>query len=191
MAVLLQIGRDSAAFETFYREHIERVQRFIARRVDDPYLAADLTAEVFVAAINSAHSYRPARGTPTGWLYGVAQNVVSAERRRQTRELRANQRFSGRRLLTPDDVSRMEDRIDAEAQARQLLRAMDDLPAGERAVLELVALDGISPHEAAQVLGIRASTARVRLHRARARLRDAAPPLAISSLADFSSKDIS
>lgn len=178
MAELSEIARDPAALEAFYREHIEKVQRFIARRVDDPLLAADLTAEVFLAAIGSAGSYRPGRGTPTGWLYGVAQNVVSAERRRQARELRANQRISGRRLLTPDDVSRLEERIDAEAGGRELLRAMDDLPDGERAVLELVALDGISPREAAQVLGIRDATARVRLHRARARLRNVVLPLA-------------
>ncbi|WP_328322943.1 RNA polymerase sigma factor [Kribbella sp. NBC_00382] len=187
MAELLEIGRDPAAFEAFYREHIEKVQRFVARRVDDPFLAADLTAEVFLAAIDSAHSYRPGRGTPTGWLYGVAQNVVSSERRRQARELRANQRVSGRRLLTPDDVSRLEERIDAEEGARTLLRAMDELPDGERAVLELVALDGISPQEAAQVLGIRAATARVRLHRARTRLRDGMPP-PITSLADITSE---
>jgi RNA polymerase sigma factor (sigma-70 family) len=176
VAELAEIGRDPDAFEVFYREHIEKVQRFVARRVDDPFLAADLTAEVFLAAIDSAHSYRPGRGTPTGWLYGVAQNVVSSERRRQARELKANQRISGRRLVTPDDVTRLEDRIDAEAGARELLRAMDELPEGERAVLELVALDGISPQEAAQILGIRAATARVRLHRARARLRDRMPP---------------
>ncbi len=55
---------------------------------------------------------------------------------------------------------------------------MDDLPDGERAVLELVALDGTSPKEAAQVLGIRDATARIRLHRARARLRVGVLPLA-------------
>lgn len=184
MAELSEIGRDPVAFEAFYREHIEKVQRLIARRVDDPLLAADLTAEVFLAAIDSAHSYRPGRGTPTGWLFGIAQNVVSAERRKQARELRANQRISGRRLLTPDEVGRLEERIDAEAGARELLQAMGELPEGERAVLELVALDGISPKEAAQVLGIRAATARVRLHRARTRLRNGMP-LATASLIDI------
>ncbi|HET6293357.1 MAG TPA: RNA polymerase sigma factor [Kribbella sp.] len=172
----LEIGRDPDAFEVFYREHIEKVQRFVARRVADPHLAADLTAEVFLAAIDSADSYRSGRGTPTGWLYGVAHNVVSAERRRKARELRANQRISGRRLLTADDVTRLEERIDAEAWARDLLPAMDELPPGERAVLELVALDGLSPQDAARALGIRPATARVRLHRARTRLQTRLQP---------------
>ncbi|MDX6227012.1 MAG: hypothetical protein QOI76_402, partial [Frankiales bacterium] len=46
-----RIAYDPDAFEAFYREHVEAVQRFISRRVRDPHLAADLTADVFLAAI--------------------------------------------------------------------------------------------------------------------------------------------
>lgn len=166
-----RIGGDPDAFEAFYRAHIEAIQRFVARRVDDPYLAADLTADVFLAAIESAHTYRPGRGSPTGWLYGVAHNVVAAERRRQARELRAAGRLSGRRLLEADDLARLEERIDAEAQARELYRAMNRLPGSERAVLELTALEGLTVSEAAQALRITPVAARVRLHRARRKLR--------------------
>jgi hypothetical protein len=59
-----EITSDPDAFDRFYRRHVEAVQRFVARRVDDPYLAADLTADVFVAAIESAGSYRRSRGEP-------------------------------------------------------------------------------------------------------------------------------
>ena len=62
------------------------MQRFIARRVSDPHLAADLTADVFLAAIQSAHKYRPDRGSPGAWLIGVARNVVNAEFRRAAQE---------------------------------------------------------------------------------------------------------
>jgi RNA polymerase sigma factor (sigma-70 family) len=173
---LTAIGRDPDVFEAFYREHLDAVQRFVARRVDDPYLAADLTAEVFLAAIRSAHGYRPGRGSATGWLYGVARNVVSGERRRWTRERRAHQRAAGRRELTGDDLARLEERIDAEARTRELGAAMARLPKGERAVLELVALDGLAVTEAAAVLGIAQGTARVRLHRAKRVLRDQLSP---------------
>jgi RNA polymerase sigma-70 factor (ECF subfamily) len=49
---------------------------------------------------------------------------------------------------------------------------MERLPDGERAVLELVALDELSLAEAAAAVGIRPVAARVRLHRARRKLRD-------------------
>ncbi len=167
-----RIGCDPDTFEAFYREHVEAVERFVARRVADRELAADLTADIFVAAIESAESYRPSRGTPVGWLFGVARNVVSAERRRRGRERNATTRLLGRRLLEPDDVARIDERVDAEAGRRRLYAAMADLPDGQRAVLELVAVDGLSVGEAAGVLGVAPLAARVRLHRARTRMTD-------------------
>lgn len=178
---LFRIRHDPDALDRFYRQHVEPIQRFVARRVNDPHLAADLTAEVFMAAILSAHTYRPADGDPTRWLYGVARNVVSAALRREGREHRALGRIAGRRLLSPDDVDRMLDRLDAEAAGRELYAAMDDLPCGERAVLELVALDGLTVAGAACALHITVFTAKIRLHRARRRLR---PRLAGSRDAD-------
>jgi RNA polymerase sigma factor (sigma-70 family) len=172
---LPRIGHDPAAFEAFYRSTVEDVQRFIARRTGDPHLAADLTAEVYLAAIESAGTYRPGRGTPRAWLFGIARVVVSGEFRRAAREQRANARFAGRELLGEGDVERALQRLDAAADARALHGAIAALPEGERAVLELVALDELSLAEAAEALGIRPVAARVRLHRARRRLRDALP----------------
>jgi RNA polymerase sigma factor (sigma-70 family) len=173
-----RIGTDPAAFEAFYRTHVDAVERFVVRRVTDPHRAADLTAEVFLTAIESADGYRSSRGAPVAWLYGVARNVLAADRRRQGRELDAAYRFGARRLLDEDDIARLEDRIDAEAQAGRLYLALDRLSDAERAVLELVSVDGLTVHDSARVLGIRAVTARVRLHRARRQLRAHLDPLA-------------
>jgi RNA polymerase sigma factor (sigma-70 family) len=170
---LPRIARDPAAFEVFYRLHITTVTTFIARRVADPHTVADLTAEVFLAVIGSAHTYRPGRGTQRAWLYGIARNVIAGERRRAAAELRAASRVAGRRLLAEDDIARLEERIDAESGARDLYRALARLPAAERAVLELVAVDGLPVTEAAAALRIRPGTARVRLHRARQTARRA------------------
>src|SRR6476661_3864363 len=101
---LRRIAHDPEAFEAFYRAHVEDLQRFVARRVGDPHLAADLTAEAFLAAIDAAPGYRPERGAPGAWLFGIARNVVAAEHRRAARERRANARVQGRRLLDPDDL---------------------------------------------------------------------------------------
>jgi len=175
-----EVATDPDAFEAFYRRHVEAVTRFLARRVDDPHTVADLVADVFLAVLDSAHTYRSGLGSEIGWLYGVARNTLSAERRRAARERRLVNRIGGRRLLDADDVSRMEDRIDAERPARRAIEAMAGLPEKERAVLELVAIDQLSVAEAAAALGIRQGTARVRLHRARQSVRQlpgVTPPL--------------
>jgi RNA polymerase sigma-70 factor (ECF subfamily) len=165
------IGTDPELLEVFYRENVEDLQRFVARRVGDCERAADLTAEIFLAAIDSAECYRPRRGTPKAWLYGIARVLVANDRRRHGRERAREERFRGSALLDEEDAARMEARIDAAAQSRRLYAAMDRLPDAERAVLELVAIDELTVAEAAAAAGVRPVTARVRLHRARHKLR--------------------
>lgn len=169
---LAGIARDPVAFEAFYRRYVGDVSRFVARRVDDPYLAADLTADVFLAIIDSAHTYRPERGSVRGWVYGVAQHVVAAHWRRARRESAANRRVAGRRLLDAADIARLEERIDAESSARRVYRALDDVPESTRRLLALVAVDGLTVAQAAAALGLSPIAARVRLHRARRLLRE-------------------
>lgn len=164
---LASIAVDPDALESFYRQHLPIVRGFVARRVADPELAADLTADIFLAAIDAAPGYDPGRGSPSGWLYGIARHAVATQRRGEARAQRALTRVAGRRPLQVDAITRAQERIDAERGARLLYEAMSALPAGQRAVLELVALDGLAVREAADVLGISPVTARVRLHRAR------------------------
>jgi RNA polymerase sigma factor (sigma-70 family) len=169
------IATDPDALEAFYREHVELVQRVVARRVDDPHVAADLTADVFLAAIGSAGSYRASLGPPRAWLIGVARNVCAMHLRRAARETRAVGRVRARRPLEADYVQDAIERIDAERATRELIAAVQQLEEGQRAVVELV-VDGLTPTEAAAVLGITAPAARVRLHRARQRLTLAEVP---------------
>ncbi|HSV40245.1 MAG TPA: RNA polymerase sigma factor [Nocardioidaceae bacterium] len=166
-----RIGSDPDALEAFYRQHVEAVQRFVARRVDDPHLAADLTAEIFLAAVGSAAGYRPERGRPAAWLYGIGRNVIATELRRQRRHQDLLQRVRGRRVLEEDALGRIEERLATERQARLVMSAVAKLSSRDRAIVELVDLDGLEVQEAAAVLGLKPGTARVRLHRARSRIK--------------------
>lgn len=165
------IATDPDALEAFYREHLPAVRSFVARRVDDPHTAADLTVDVFLAAVDSAGGFRPEHGSPGGWLMGVARNVVAGHHRRLVRERRANARVSGRALLDEGSLETIAERLDSQRDVRAVHRSLAELPATQRAVVELVAVDGLSLTDAAAVLGITAANARVRYHRARTRLQ--------------------
>lgn len=168
------IGTDPELFEVFYREHVEAIQRFVTRRVGERERGADLTAEIFLAAIESAQRYRARAGTPKAWLFGIARALVANDQRRRGREQVREARFRGSALLDEEDAARMDERLDAAAKSRELYAAMDRLPEAERAVLELVALDEMTVAEAAAAAGVRPVTARVRLHRARSKRQPAA-----------------
>ncbi|NEA54388.1 RNA polymerase sigma factor [Streptomyces sp. SID13666] len=163
--------RDPVGFAVFYQQQFDTVLGFVTRRTDSPHLAADLTADIFLTALEQAHTYDARRGAPVAWLYGISRNVLAAHFRGSARERQATAQLAGRRLLDDEDVSAIEGRIDAARDARQLAARHAALSEPLRAVLDLVALDGLTTREAAQALGISSAAARVRLHRARMALQ--------------------
>jgi RNA polymerase sigma-70 factor (ECF subfamily) len=171
---LLRVAaRDVEAFAELYRRHVHRVVAFAVRRCTRPEEVPDLVAAVWLEVIDSAERFDPARGRAVPWLLGIAANLSANDARRRAREREALQRLAGRRVLDEDDYQRLEARIDAVRVAPGLRDAIDALPPGERAVVELVVLDELSPAQAAGALGIVPAAARMRLARARRKLRDA------------------
>lgn len=76
---LLRAARrgDAESFGAFFREHHAVVLAFLARRVDEPEVAADLLAETFAALLTQVRDPRrdlPER--PLGWLLLTAKNLV-------------------------------------------------------------------------------------------------------------------
>ena len=68
-----QMGQRDA-FARLYETHVERVYRYLLSRLGQPADAEDVTAEVFIRAMQALPSYRP-RGIPLmAWLYRIAHN---------------------------------------------------------------------------------------------------------------------
>lgn len=168
---------DPAAMDALYRRYRGDVWAYAVRRCPGSEDAADLVADVFVAAVVGAAGFDARRGRPVAWLLGIAARRLADQRRRQAREGRALRAAGGGALLAPDERTAVEQRIDAHRRAAGLADALAQLTPAERDVLDLVSVHDLTPREAAAVLGIQPVAARVRLARARARLTRAdAPP---------------
>jgi len=165
--LLRRLSSDPAAFEVFYRRHVDRVIGFAARRVTDPADAADLVAATFVTVLTAAPSYDPGRGEPGAWLLGITARLIVNARRRKGRESAAPARVAGRRLIGPSDIERLEERIDAARSSQAVIAALDRLRPRAREALLLVSEAGLQPAEAARVLGISPAAFRMRLCGAR------------------------
>ena len=173
-----RIGHDPDALEAFYREHLDAVRKFVARRAPDAHSAADLTADVFLAAVEASGNYRPRRGSPRAWLLGIARNVVADEFRRRMGERRTAARLAGHRFLDEESTARILERLDAQRQTRMLYAALSALPTRDRMLMELVAIDGLPVAEAAALMKLTPGAARVRFYRCRQVLKaHLAPPL--------------
>jgi RNA polymerase sigma-70 factor (ECF subfamily) len=161
----------AAEFERLYRANVDAVTAYFARRTVDPQVVADLTADTFVAVITGFASFDPRKGTARAWLFGIAGHVYAAHCAAYSQQQHGLERLGSRRELDQDQVDELLERIDAERAARGLLSALAKLPSRYRAVIDLVDIAGLQPTEAAAALGLPPGTVRMRLMRARARLR--------------------
>jgi RNA polymerase sigma-70 factor, ECF subfamily len=157
-------------FRQLYQEHYRSVQAYAVRRADAGADVADTVAEVFTTAWRRLADIPPPPADRL-WLYGVARRVLAGQHR-------SSRRF--RRL-----IDRIQLSYDPRPQAAELLPdspneplilALRQLPATEREALMLVLWEQLSHAEAGQVLGCSANAVAIRVHRAKARLREALAP---------------
>jgi RNA polymerase sigma factor (sigma-70 family) len=157
-------------FATVYRENVAPVTAFFARRCREPQEVADLTSQTFVEAIKSAHTFA-GKGTPRAWLIAIARRVYANHLAERALTEGLVDQLAGQLLLSDDDVEDLTARIDAQREAREMLERAGALSGVEREAIELVHLVGLTPKEAARVLGVAPNALRVRLFRAHHRLR--------------------
>lgn len=93
--LLVATAEQPEAFGAFYRRHVEWMLGFCARRTRDGEQAADLTAEVFAAALIASPRFRPGQAAARTWLFGIALHKLASYERRGRIEHRARARGSG------------------------------------------------------------------------------------------------
>ena len=165
------LGVPASDFEALYRSEVDVVMAFFGRRSSNPQAVFDMTADTFLEAMRSFASSPPARGSERPWLYSIARRVYAKHCERDARRHDAARRQDACRIVDADETDEILARIDAERPGRELLARLARLPLGDREAVELVDLDGLAPREAAVVIGLSPGALRVRLFRARARLR--------------------
>jgi RNA polymerase sigma-70 factor, ECF subfamily len=130
--------------------------------------AADVVAETFLVAWRRLDEVDEHGELP--WLYGVARRVLLSQQRAATRQIRIAERVAAA------EPSALPETPAASTGSRRVLAALATLPEKEREVLMLTAWEELSGSEAARVLGCSATAYRIRLHRARRRLRERLDP---------------
>jgi RNA polymerase sigma-70 factor, ECF subfamily len=148
-------------FELVYGKYSPAVKAYVLRRADAS-LADDLLAEVFLVCWRRFDELPP---DPLPWLLGVARRALSTQRRGERRREALRDRLAGG---SPEPLPNP-----ASLEHSAALAALGRLSASDRELLLLIAWEGLSPSQVADVLDVKASTARVRLLRARRRLAQA------------------
>lgn len=160
---------DEEAFAALYRVYLPLVLRWSVRAVGDPELAADLTAEVFAAALLASRRYRSEAGPVGAWLIGIAHNKLRESRRRRRVEDSARRRLGLEPVaLTDADLERVEELVGMDGRLEALLA---ELPAEQRDAVVARVIDERPYKEIAVELRCSTSVVRQRVSRGLRSLR--------------------
>jgi RNA polymerase sigma-70 factor (ECF subfamily) len=158
----------SADFGVFYDRHARDVLAYFARRVRDPQVAADLTAETFASAIAAQRRYRRTDAPAAAWLYTIAARRLADYHRRGVVERRMRLALAMRTpRLTPEDTTMIT--LLGEDGAQVLLA---ELPDDQREAITAHVLDERGYPELAASLQLSEAAVRQRVSRGLAALRE-------------------
>lgn len=155
---------DRQRFTTMYDQHRQRVWAYVVSRAGRQ-VADEVVSETFAIAWRKLHEV-PTNALP--YLLGIARNVLRENIREEARREGLNQEL--REWVSGDVAEQVAERLG-------VLKAMARLTQDERELLMLVAWQGLSPRDAARVVGCSVPAFRVRLHRARKRLQQEMEPV--------------
>ena len=159
------LAGDAAAERQLYDRHVDRVYRLAYRLTGEAAAAEDAVQDTFIRAFDRLGDFR-AEGAFGGWLHRIATTVILGHLRRRQRV---------RRVETPHaDVAALPGRpAPRDPDLRRLIDgAVQRLDDNHRLVFVMHDMEGYTHQEIAAAMGTPVGTAKARLSRARARLRD-------------------
>lgn len=160
-------GDRERRFRLLYQENYGAIRAYAVRRSSSAEDVSDVVADTFLAAWRRLGDVPPPPDDRL-WLYGVARRVMAGQHRSLRRRsslltrLAATQAGAGQEPTAP--------------AADRVTDALARLRPGEREALQLVVWESLSHAEAAAVLGCSPNAVAIRVHRAKARLRNALAP---------------
>lgn len=144
----------------FYKEHKDRLFAYLMRMTGDYYLSSDIMQESFTRYFEH---YRD-KGGSVSLLYTIARNTLFDHTRKQgrTTQLDSDQE---------DNSSDQEHALMVREEYRRVLGAMQRLEKDARDILTLAVSGVLSYREIASIAGISEANVKVKVHRARLKLK--------------------
>lgn len=169
-ALVERAKSDPEAFEELYGRYYNRIFAFAYRRLRTRELAEDVTADVFMKALDALPRFTWQGVSVSAWLYRIANNRITDHFRRKG--------LSGKGVLAIDEVKTLvderplpEDRILASLRRAEVEEAIGKLSDQDQLVITLIFYEELTSSEVAEVMRISTNLVYVRLHRALKRMR--------------------
>jgi RNA polymerase sigma-70 factor, ECF subfamily len=152
------------SFAEVYELHVDRVYRFVYRKVRDRAIAEDITSDVFLRALQAIGRYQD-RGQMLAWLLQIARRaVIDHYRARPTENIDALDLGAGG----------FEERVLRRVEVRRIGELIDRLPALQREAMVLYFRDDMSHRAIATAMRRSEGAVRILVHRGVTAIREAA-----------------
>lgn len=170
-------------FDTIYDEYYEKIRQYLARLTGSTE-AEDLAQEVFIKIDKSLNNYRGDSSLST-WIYRIATNhaidkIRSASYQKQLSSRAIEEESDNESVQSsPEEAAKsayaeaIESSLIKDEMNQCIRGLIDDLPERYRTILILKDLQELKNSEIAEILGLSLDNAKIRLHRARTKLREA------------------
>lgn len=149
---------------------LPRLWRFALRLAGDKHDAEDLVQRACIRALERRHQLQP-ETVILSWMFSIMHTVWLNEVRARKVRNHASLQWDEELMATLVDSSSVDPETNALHQ--QVITAVARLPEAQRAVMLLVAVEGLSYREAADILSIPVGTVMSRLARARLTIGEA------------------
>ena len=161
-------GGDLSAIGQIYDRHQERLFRYIRVRVSNNEVAEDLTGELFMRMIANLPDYRLTAAPFAAWLYRIAYNLIVDHYRQDGQSRDAPIEAAERRQGTDSNPAPL---VERQLKLERVQRALEDLDEGQREVIRLRFLAGLSLKEVAEYLDKSVAAVKTSQHRGLRMLR--------------------
>jgi RNA polymerase sigma-70 factor (ECF subfamily) len=158
--------QNRSTFVALYRRYLPRVYRYVYRRVGNQQDAEDLTASVFIEAMESLEDYQE-QGSFAGWLFTITHHRVADHHRRQREKVDLRQVVP----FLADPALDVESKVEQEEQLVRLAAVIRELAPDRQEALALRFFGELSNKEVAQVMGKSEAAVKMLVCRALRQLR--------------------
>ncbi|MGZ4132415.1 MAG: RNA polymerase sigma factor [Actinomycetota bacterium] len=168
---------DEDAFRRLFAERAPTATALALRVVRQRQLAEEIVQEAFLTVWRSPEAYDGARGSFRSWLFTMIHHrAVDAIRREETYRRHADELTGGVRDEQADHADDVVEAVGRPQERRLVRAALNELPAEQREILELMYFDGLSQSQVAAKTGLPLGTVKSRtllgMRRMRAALED-------------------
>jgi RNA polymerase sigma factor (sigma-70 family) len=173
--LLRRIARgDQDAFRRLFGRYAPTAQALARRIVGQAFLAEEIVQEAFLSVWRNPAGYDPDRGSVRAWLLSTIHNrAVDLIRREEAHRRRAVDAVADVEPVGADPAEQVVDEVGLPEERAAVRKALDELPAEQRQVIELMYFGGLTQTKISAALSLPLGTVKSRTLLAMRRLRTA------------------